>query len=204
MTKFLICIVCLIQCLIIGYNKSSSKKITYHLNIDGTNNSKLFSNQIKEVKKLVKNGGFSIKYCFLLDLKLPSGKKRFFVYDLSKDSIIDAGLAAHGSCNTYFLKNVWFSNVPGCGCSSAGLYKIENKYYGRFGLSYKLIGLQKSNSNAYKRSIVLHSYSDVPDNEIYPDPICNSLGCPMTSVKFLKKLSCIIDGSKKPVLLYIF
>ncbi|HEU0064491.1 MAG TPA: murein L,D-transpeptidase catalytic domain family protein, partial [Flavisolibacter sp.] len=129
---------------------------------------------------------------------------RFFIYDLKNDRIINSGLVAHGSCNNYFLENVWFSNLPGCGCSSSGLYKIGSKYIGKFGKSYKLTGLEKTNSNALKRAIVLHSYKDIPDHEIYPNPIGNSLGCPMTSYKFFNILSNYIDSSKRPILLYIF
>jgi hypothetical protein len=51
---------------------------------------------------------------------------------------------------------------------------------------------------------VLHGYRSVPDEESYPKPICNSAGCPMVSVAFLKKLSRILDGSNKPVLLWVY
>lgn len=36
--------------------------------------------------------------CFLIDMSLPSGQPRFFIYDLGKDSVIKAGLVAHGNC----------------------------------------------------------------------------------------------------------
>lgn len=137
-------------------------------------------------------------------MSLPSGKNRFFIYNLAKDSLLKSGLVAHGSCTTYYLENVFFSNNISCGCSSKGKYKIGYKYNGSFGKSYKLYGLDSSNSNAAKRSIVLHAYKEVPDHEIYLDVIGNSLGCPMVSYLFLSKISKIIDTSKKPILLWIF
>lgn len=152
----------------------------------------------------LKQKGFSTHYVFLIDMSLPSGKARFFIYDLAKDAVVQAGLVAHGSCRTEGLAAPRFSNVPDCGCSSVGRYKIGGAYQGRFGKAFKLFGLDSSNSNAFKRAIVLHSYDCVPEAETAPYPICNSLGCPMVSPKFLQVATTIIEASKKPVLLWIY
>lgn len=142
--------------------------------------------------------------CFFVDMNLPSGKNRFFIYDLTKDSVINAGIVAHGSCNQSFLSKPKFSNKPGCGCTALGKYKVGYKYKGRFGNAYKLYGLDSSNSNAFKRNIVLHSYYMVPDKETYPMPVCNSLGCTMVSDDYLCTLEREIDASARPILLWIF
>lgn len=156
------------------------------------------------VQAFARSKKLSTHYCFLLDLSQPSGKNRFFIYDLVADTIIASGLVAHGSCNTNYLQEASFSNTPGCGCSSIGRYKTGGKYKGRFGTAYKLIGLDSSNSNAFKRNVVLHAYRGVPASETYPQPICNSLGCPMVSYQFLTKVASVIDASPKPLLLWIF
>ncbi len=158
----------------------------------------------QEAKSFCKKNRFNTSTCFLIDMNLPSGRDRFFVYDMQKDSVLNAGLVAHGSCNYTFLEAVKFSNTPGCGCSASGKYKVGGKYTGRFGLAYKLYGLEKTNSNAFTRNIVLHSYYLVPDKETDPVPICNSLGCAMVSGSYLKLLSQKIDMSTKPILLWIF
>jgi len=158
----------------------------------------------EEIKLYAQKKGYSTRYCFLLDMRLHSGLKRFFVYDLSKNAVLFSGLVAHGCCDQNFLKQARFSNTPGQGCTSIGIYKIGHAYYGQYGKAYKLIGLQNSNSNAFNRGIVLHSYRSVPDEESYPKPICNSSGCPMVSFTFFKKLSFILDGSNKPVLLWVY
>lgn len=142
--------------------------------------------------------------CFLVDMSIPSGKSRFFLYDLTKDSILLRGLVAHGSCDKGFQLNPSFSNMMNCGCSSLGKYKIGMSYTGRFGLAYKLYGLDSSNSNAFSRSIVLHAYDCVPESETDPIPVCNSRGCPMIFPGFIKILKPLIDNSKKPILLWIF
>jgi len=156
-----------------------------------------------EAKLFTANKGYNSSFCFLLDMWLPSAQNRFFVYDLKNDRVLYAGLVAHGSCNTSFLVKAQFNNQPGCGCSAKGKYKVGYKYAGRFGTAYKLYGLDSTNSNAYDRYIVLHSYSLVPDKETAPLPICNSLGCAMVSPNFIKQLAVNIDASKKPVLLWM-
>lgn len=141
---------------------------------------------------------------FVIDMHLESGKNRFFVINLNNDSIMDAGLVTHGRCNQNWLRGRKYGNEVGCGCTSLGLYKIGSAYKGRFGLAYKLHGLDSTNSNAFQRFVVLHSMECVPESETYPYPICQSDGCPTVSPGFLKKLQVILDSSAKPVLLYIY
>lgn len=148
--------------------------------------------------------GYNTDVCLLIDMSLPSGKNRLFEYDMKQDSVITRALVAHGSCNNDFLINPKFSNEVGCGCTSLGKYRIGYKYKGRFGNAYKLYGLDSSNSNSFKRIIVLHGYYMVPDKETYPLPICNSLGCAMVSNNYLSNIANRIDASDKPLLLWVF
>lgn len=157
-----------------------------------------------ELKKFAIEKRFSKKFIFLVDMSVPSGKNRFFVYDMSKDSIIKTSLVAHGSGDNGFSLNAKFSNQKESGCTALGKYRIGKSYAGRFGTAYKLYGLDSSNSNSFNRNIVLHSYGCMPEQETYPYPICNSRGCPMVSPSFLKQLQAIIDQGSAPVLLWIF
>ena len=157
-----------------------------------------------KVNNFAIENGYSTQYCFLVDMSIPSGKKRFFVYDLETNSVVSAGLCAHGSCNTQFLSRARFSNATSCGCSSLGKYKVGEFYRGKYGSSFRLYGLDNSNSNAYKRAIVIHGYDCVPDKEIYPMVLCNSLGCVMVSYNFFDKLSRIIERSQKPIVLWVY
>jgi len=154
--------------------------------------------------KYAKEYGYNSTTCFFVDMSIESGKNRFFVYDLTKDSIKDAGLVAHGCCNKTWLLGRQYGNENGCGCTSLGRYKIGKPYNGKFGRAYKLYGLDSSNSNAYERFVVLHSFYAVPENEVAPYPICQSNGCPMVSNGFMKRLSTVLDSSARPVLLWIF
>src|SRR5258707_785815 len=85
--------------------------------------------------------GFNPSICFMVDMQLPSGKNRFFVYDLRRDSVLEAGLVAHGSGGSRFSARPVFSNVDGSGCTSLGRYRVGYKYQGQFGLAFKLYGL---------------------------------------------------------------
>lgn len=156
-----------------------------------------------ELRDFINENDFNADYCFLMDMSLPSNKKRFFIYDLVGDSVLERGMAAHGSCNKEFLKDAVFSNKPKGGCSSVGKYKVGPKYKGKYGESYLLYGLEESNSNAFSRNIVIHGFKHVPDNET-KYPIGNSLGCPMVSINFLKKIAESVEKSNKPILLWIY
>lgn len=156
------------------------------------------------LKTFTRKNNYNEGVCFLIDMSIASGKKRFFVFDLQKDSVLLAGLVAHGSCNDGFKTNASFSNKVNSGCSCFGKFKIGNSYPGNFGTAYKIYGLDSSNNNAFKRNIVLHSYTYVPEQETDPLPICNSRGCPMISPGFMEQLKPLINQSKKPIVLWIF
>ena len=158
----------------------------------------------KKVNNYAIENNMSTEYCFLIDMSLPSGRNRFFIYDLKKNTIINSGLVAHGSCNETFLAHPKFSNDSKSGCSSLGKFKVGEFYTGKYGKSFRLYGLDNCNSNAYKRAVVIHGYDCVPDEEIYPRVLCNSLGCVMVSYKFFDKISGLIRKSEKPIVLWIY
>lgn len=160
--------------------------------------------QAATILPFIKSNQFNSNVCFLIDMNISSGKKRFFIYDLVGDTVLSQGLVAHGSCDAGFQVAPTFSNKINSGCSATGRYKIGKSYQGNFGLAYKLHGLDASNSNAFSRNIVLHSYSCVPDEETDPLALCNSRGCPMVSPNFLARLKPVIDKSSKPILLWIY
>lgn len=155
-------------------------------------------------KDYVKGNGYDPTYCFLIDMRLPSGKNRFFVYNLAKDNIETAGLVTHGKGSVNGSNDLFFSNAPNSNCTSLGKYIIGRSYKGDFGLAYKLVGLDKTNSNAYGRSVVLHSFCGVPRDEVYPASICVSEGCPTVSPEFLIQLKKYLDNSQQPILLWIY
>ncbi len=157
-----------------------------------------------QVKQKISTGQYCRQFCFMIDMGMASGKKRFFVYNLEKDSIEMSGLVTHGSGSDRSGEAHFFSNRPGSNCTSLGRYRIGNSYEGKFGLAYKLYGLDPANSRAFDRFVVLHAHPCVPNDEVYPFPICLSLGCPTVSVDFLQILKKYIDKAEKPVILQLY
>ena len=162
-------------------------------------------NEISEVQKIVKNDSkYNSEIGFFIDMKILSGKNRFFIYNFKTKEIIDKGVVAHGSGSETGIKGkLKFSNIYRSLATSLGKYSIGNSYNGKFGKAYKLYGLDKTNNNAFNRNVVLHKYFDVPYEE-QEENICNSYGCPMVNEKFYKRIEKIIDNSEKIIIMSIY
>lgn len=156
-----------------------------------------------EAKAFANTHHYNNSVCFFVDMKIHSGQNRFFVYDLNKSKVLKSGVVTHGRCNERWLEGRRYGNDPGCGCTSLGRYRIGASYSGRFGLAYKLYGLDSTNSNAYQRFVVLHAHACVPETEVYNE-VCQSDGCPTVAPGFLQQLKTYIDCSGKPVLLWVY
>ncbi len=162
--------------------------------------------QAASLEKYISQNNYNAEYIFLVDMSLPSGKNRFFVYNLKKGTAEHAALVTHGvGSNKYDTDEpLQFSNMPYSFKTSVGKYKIGNAYHGRFGLAYKLYGLDSTNDKAYERAIVLHGHKQIPDTETFPGFIIVSAGCPTVSPAFLGILNKYITAAKKPILLWIY
>lgn len=157
------------------------------------------------MKTFLKESSYNSDKAFLIDFSIPSSKFRFFIIDLNTRKTLQKALVAHGDgSEDGKINNILkFSNIDGSHCSSLGKYVIEEKYNGKFGLSYRLTGLYETNSNARNRAIVLHRLGCVPDLEQKED-IYLSYGCPMVSENFFKILEQHIDKSDKKIILYAY
>lgn len=152
--------------------------------------------------------GFNTDYCFLVDFSIHSGKKRFFVWDFKGDSVKYSSLCAHGHGGNSTASKPEFSNVDGSFCSSLGRYKVGIRSHSKWGINvhYKLHGLEPTNSNAYQRIVVLHSFTPVPGMEIYPVhlPMGMSKGCPVICNQVMKQVDALLEAEEKPLLLWIY
>ena len=163
------------------------------------------TDHVNEIKSVVSvDRKYNTKIAFLVDMKIKSGKNRFFVYDLQNNKILDEGLVAHGcGSETGIPGDLKFSNVPNSNSTSLGRYSIEKSYNGMFGKAFRLNGLDETNSNAFKRAIVLHHYSAVPYEE-QDHYIARSHGCPMVNEIFFKRLEKIIENSDSKIMMYVY
>ena len=185
-------------------NRSDELTITQTSELNTSTKDRI-DKEIIEVKKLIKKDSkYDTEIGFFIDMKIPSGKNRFFIYNFQSKKIIDKGIVAHGSgSETGINGKLKFSNTNNSLSTSLGKYSIGNSYDGRFGKAYKLYGLDKTNNNAFDRNIVLHKYFDVPYNE-QVENICNSYGCLMVNEKFFKRIEKIIDNSEKKIVMSIY
>ncbi len=165
----------------------------------------------EEARRYCQANDFNEDFCILIDMNLHSGLDRFFVYDLKADSIFLQGLCAHG-CGPHSWgadeskTKPLFSNVPESHCSSLGKYKMGARGVSSWGIkvNYKMHGLEESNSNAFKRFIVLHSWEAVPDNELFPAGTPEGWGCPAISNQLMREVDVLLQASTKPVLMWIY
>ena len=157
------------------------------------------------------SNSMNIDYCVLVDMSIHSGKKRLFLFDFKSNQVIDSALVSHGCGNNPWGSddskvNPTFSNINGSHQASLGKFKIGKRGYSNWGIhiNYKLHGLDVTNSNAYKRLIVLHSWKEVGDQEVYPNGTPEGWGCPAVSNQFMTKLDKKLKVSDKPVLLWVY
>ena len=178
---------------------------------DMKDNNLRIEEKAKEALTYCEKNGYNTDFCILIDMNIHSGKNRFFIYDFKNKKIEKAALCAHGcgkddKCSTG--AEPIFSNVEGSLLTSLGKYKIGIRSYSQWGINvhYKLHGLESTNSNAFKRIVVLHSHTPVPSFEMYPVhmPMGWSFGCPVTDNATMTYLDEKLKNVSKPVLLWIY
>lgn len=94
----------------------------------------------------------------IVDFGLASSEPRFYVVDIRSGAVesypVTHGKGSDPSHNGYLDH---FSNTPGSEATSNGAYSTADYYYGKYGLSMRLNGLDWTNNNAMARAIVIHN-----------------------------------------------
>lgn len=139
----------------------------------------------------------------LIDYNRPSNKRRMFLVDRVTGKISTMAVS-HGRYKSWYMRRrkkknynttkwaSYFSNTPNSNASSTGLFLAGREYYGKWGRSLILHGLEKGiNDNACRRAVVIHSHSLVSKNRAY----IMSSGCPMVSKSYINH---VIDILKAP------
>jgi len=170
-------------------------------------NTKISTERINEALAFCQKNNMDTSIAILVDMSIHSGKNRLFVYDFKQKAISISGLCAHGVGGGSTPTKVVFSNKVGSYCTSLGKYKVKGRAYSNWGINvhYKMYGMENTNNNAFKRIVVLHSYTPVPNQEIYPQTLFGqSAGCPVLSDATMRKIDALLKDRKKPVLLWIY
>jgi dipeptidyl aminopeptidase/acylaminoacyl peptidase len=138
----------------------------------------------------------------LADFSLHSSEQRFHLVDVAGGRIEQSWLVAHGKGSdpghTGHLQR--FSNQYGSNATSRGAYCTANPYYGKYGRSQRLIGLDPDNDAALERAIVLHGADYVNPGLIASHGrIGRSYGC--FSVE-LDQIGVVMDRLGEGTLIY--
>ena len=132
---------------------------------------KKYENKLKNTKIIV-----------IIDYTKHSSKRRLYVVEIASGTVLRQHHVAHGSGSASSVDPgyaVKFSNTNMSKCSSVGAAMTAETYYGKYGLSLKIRGLEDSNSNIYARAIVFHKSDYVTDAYIRKTGRCGlSWGCP--------------------------
>jgi hypothetical protein len=95
------------------------------------------------------------------------------------------------------------SNEDGSHLSSVGRAVVAERYDGRYGVAYRLDGLDSTNSNLRSRCVVLHGWEYTTSFPIFPISTVGSFGCPVLSQEMMARVDSILKTEKR-VLIDIF
>ena len=132
------------------------------------------------------------KYVVMIDYSKSIVSERLYLVNTKTHKIEMTSVVSHAwKSGLNYATN--FSNEEGTLKSSLGAYVTENTYYGTYGYSLVLNGLDKTNSNAKKRKIIFHSTKKMKTKW--------SWGCFALPEKNTRK---IIDKIKGGCLVYVY
>ncbi len=150
---------------LLGLDKKGLDRNAFDIAITGYN-------KLSEAGK-IKNNKLSI-----VDFSQPSTKKRLYIIDIAAKKLLFHTLVAHGK-NSGDIVPKRFSNTNESLQSSLGFYVTAERYQGKHGLSMRMDGVEKTNSNARARAIVLHGATYVSEQFVKSTGyLGRSWGCP--------------------------
>lgn len=172
----------------------------WHKNVDPWN--------LKSVQQFAQKFGYNDDYYIICDFGCRSGLKRFYVYDLNDKERIMASYCMHGSGSGSTETRPQFSNKLGSNASSLGLYALTGIGSRSLRFSIRLQGLDRTNSNAHARGILIHSAGVVSrfngENKYLPIDGRLSQGCFAIDYITLLRLMAMykLHGRHKRILLW--
>lgn len=112
--------------------------------------------------------GCDDKYYIFIDFRIPSGKFRFFLYDIEQQRFVISSKCAHGYGGGSTDTIPQFSNEHGSCATSLGTYHVEDvhRMFKNGRLAINVQGLDSTNFNANARGIKIHG--GMRYGEIYP------------------------------------
>ncbi|MGC8866826.1 MAG: murein L,D-transpeptidase catalytic domain family protein [Elusimicrobiales bacterium] len=164
---------------IIYYSSSSASKYSASIKYDVASAAEANRSLLEEALSYYQNhkDQFSNhRFMAVLEFNKHSAKSRFYIINLNKMAVIGAYHVAHGKGSDPDNDGyaTYFSNQPGSEASSLGVYKTGDIYSAKWGVALRLHGLSPTNSNVYRRGIVIHPSLYVKEANVKPG---RSFGC---------------------------
>ena len=167
---------------------------------------------VNKAYKYCKSHNYNTDICVFVNFSITSDKNRFFVFNFDNKEILIKSLCAHGYGKGSTKETPVFSNEVGSNCSSLGKYVISGyrKMVRIDENCFELKGLDSTNSNAYRRGILIHpSYLVNLCQSLYGlayIPLgLTSQGCFAINHNALEELAKLYQAQRnKRVLLYAF
>lgn len=122
-------------------------------------------------------------YLVIIDFTQNASAKRMYLINMKTGSVSrNLTAAGTGSDPDGDGNATLFSNTPDSRKSSLGFYIAGSAYQGSHGLSLRLHGMSRTNSNAFDRAIVMHGADYVSEDNNWAG---RSWGCPAVDNKLI-------------------
>lgn len=135
--------------------------------------------------------GYNTRIAIFIDLARHSGRRRFVVWSFEQQAPILIAPVSHGSGSMKsHVRSAYarLSNDDGSHLSSEGRALVAERYEGRYGVAYRLDGLEATNSNLRPRCVVLHGWEHTTSYPIWPRATVGSFGCPVLSQRMMHRV----------------
>lgn len=151
--------------------------------------------------------GLNVNYCLLLDYGIESGKPRLFVWSFHENRVVYSAHAMHGPGKGSTAEAPVYSNTQGSKCSSLGRFEVTRDRGRKNRLGLRLKGLERSNSKAYARGIMLHGSKWVDVNKwrrYIPLNEKSCQGCVTVSTRDMAYINRLVKQEKGNLLLWAY
>ena len=155
------------------------------------------------LREFCRKEGYNTRVALFVDLSRHSGRCRFVAWDMVRNVPIFTCPVSHGSgAQMSHVRSAYaaLSNEDGSHLSSVGRALVAERYEGRYGVAYRLDGLDATNSNLRPRCVVLHGWEHTTSLPIYPFSTAGSFGCPVLSRKMMRRVDELLQQHDRVVL----
>ena len=157
-----------------------------------------------ELLRFCREEGYNTHIALFVDLARHSGRSRFVVWSFDEQRPLLCCPVSHGSGSPKsHIRSAYarLSNEDGSHLSSVGRALVAERYEGRYGVAYRLDGLDDTNSMLRSRCVVLHGWQHTTSFAIFPFATVGSWGCPVLSRRNMSRLDEILKNESRVVLL---